>query len=171
MEMLERAVHALKAGRQPELDRPLDHGPEIDLRVPALIPDDYLPDVHARLILYKRIAGAASDEELRELQVEMIDRFGLLPEPVKNLFRVTELKMKATPLGVRKIDAGENGGRIVFGPEPNVDPLAVIHLIQGKPKPTNSMARTSCGSLPCCRHWADRVEAVEGLLKTLAVKN
>ncbi|MBS1236524.1 MAG: transcription-repair coupling factor, partial [Proteobacteria bacterium] len=105
-ELLERAVHALKAGRQPELDRPLDHGPEIDLRVPALIPADYLPDVHARLILYKRIAGAASTEELRELQVEMIDRFGLLPEPVKSLFSVTELKIKATPLGVRKIEAG-----------------------------------------------------------------
>ncbi|VAW72763.1 Transcription-repair coupling factor, partial [hydrothermal vent metagenome] len=104
-ELLERAVTALKAGRQPELDRPLNHGPEVDLHLPALIPDDYLHDVHGRLILYKRIASAANEDELRELQVEMIDRFGLLPEPVKQLFEVTRLKLKAVPLGISKIDA------------------------------------------------------------------
>jgi len=130
MEMLERAVQALKAGRVPELDRPLDHGPEIDLQSPALIPDDYLPDVHSRLILYKRIASARDDGGLRELQVEMIDRFGLLPEPVKNLFRVTGLKLRAAPVGVKKIEAGPKGGRIVFGPEPKVDPAKLVWLIQ-----------------------------------------
>jgi transcription-repair coupling factor (superfamily II helicase) len=130
MDLLERAVQALKAGRVPELDRPLDHGPEIDLQSPALIPDDYLPDVHSRLILYKRIASARDDEELRELQVEMIDRFGLLPEPVKNLFRVTGLKLRATPIGIKKIEASPKGGRIVFGPEPKVDPAKLVQLIQ-----------------------------------------
>ena len=170
-ELLERAIHAMKAGRQPELDRPLDHGPEIDLRVPALIPDDYLPDVHARLILYKRIAGASSDEALRELQVEMIDRFGLLPEPVKNLFSVTALKIKATPLGVRKIEAGENGGRIVFGPEPNVDPLAVIRIIQDKPNTYKLDGKDKLRFITLLPELSDRVEAVEGLLKALAVKN
>ena len=169
-ELLERAVHALKAGRQPELDRPLDHGPEIDLRVPALIPADYLPDVHARLILYKRIAGAASSEELRELQVEMIDRFGLLPEPVKNLFSVTELKIKATPLGVRKIEAGENGGRIVFGPEPDVDPLAVIRLIQGKPNTYKLDGKDKLRFTTLLPGLDDRVQLVEELLGLLAVK-
>ena len=114
----------------PELDRPLDHGPEIDLQSPALIPDDYLPDVHSRLILYKRIASARDDGELRELQVEMIDRFGLLPEPVKNLFRVTGLKLRATPIGIKKIEASPKGGRIVFGPEPKVDPAKLVQLIQ-----------------------------------------
>ncbi|MER2583334.1 MAG: transcription-repair coupling factor [Candidatus Competibacter sp.] len=130
MDLLERAVQALKAGRVPELDRPLDHGPEIDLQSPALIPDDYLPDVHSRLILYKRIASARDDGELRELQVEMIDRFGLLPEPVKNLFRVTGLKLRATPIGIKKIEASPKGGRIVFGPEPKVDPAKLVRLIQ-----------------------------------------
>jgi len=130
MDLLERAVQALKAGRVPELDRPLDHGPEIDLQSPALIPDDYLPDVHSRLILYKRIASARDDGELRELQVEMIDRFGLLPEPVKNLFRVTGLKLRATPIGIKKIEASPKGGRIVFGPEPKVDPAKLVQLIQ-----------------------------------------
>jgi len=103
LELLERAVEALKAGREPELDRPLDHGTEIDLGIPALLPDDYLPDVHTRLIQYKRIASASDKTELRELQVEMIDRFGLLPDPTKNLFRITELKLGATPLGIKKL--------------------------------------------------------------------
>jgi transcription-repair coupling factor (superfamily II helicase) len=133
-ELLERAVAALKAGRQPELDRPLNHGPEVDLHIPALIPGDYLPDVHTRLILYKRIASASDQDDLRELQVEMIDRFGLLPEPVKNLFAVTELKLKAVPLGINRIDVAERSGRLIFGAQPNVDPSTIIQLIQRQPQ-------------------------------------
>ncbi len=133
-ELLERAVAALRAGREPELDRPLDHGTEVDLHIAALIPDDYLPDIHARLVMYKRIAGAASMEELHDLQVEMIDRFGLLPEAAKNLFRATELKLLATPFGIRKIELGPGGGRITFGPHPDIDPLRIITLIQDQPK-------------------------------------
>lgn len=134
LELLERAVEALKAGREPELDRPLDHGAEIDLGIPALLPGDYLPDVHTRLIQYKRIASANSEEELRELQVEMIDRFGLLPEATKNLFSVTELKLLATPLGIKKVEMGDSGGRVQFVEEPNIDPMKIITLIQTKPK-------------------------------------
>ena len=130
MELLERAVAALKAGRQPELDRPLDHGAEIDLGIPALLPDDYLPDVHMRLIQYKRIASAENSDELRELQVEMIDRFGLLPPQAKNLFQVTELKLQATPLGIKKIEMGDSGGRVQFVAEPDIDPMKIITLIQ-----------------------------------------
>ena len=133
-ELLERAVQALKAGRNPELDRPLDHGTEIDLQSPALIPEAYLPDVHTRLIMYKRIASASSQQALRELQVEMIDRFGLLPEPTKTLFRVTELKLEAARLGVRKIDFGSGGGRVTFQANPDIDPSAVIRLIQEEPR-------------------------------------
>ncbi|MDX1434647.1 MAG: transcription-repair coupling factor, partial [Gammaproteobacteria bacterium] len=120
--LLERAVEALKAGRSPELDRALDHGAEVDIKVPALIPEDYLPDVHARLIMYKRIASAKDGNEIEELKVEMIDRFGLLPEAARNLFQITELKLKATPLGIRKIDVGHHGGRIEFGANAAVDP-------------------------------------------------
>ncbi len=133
-DLLERAVKALKAGESPNLDRPLDHGTEIDLQLPALLPEDYLPDVHTRLVLYKRIASAGSHEELKELQVEMIDRFGLLPEPAKSLFGITALKLKATPLGIRKIEAGPQGGRISFNGEPNVDPGHLIRLIQTRPR-------------------------------------
>ncbi len=132
-ELLERAVSALRAGKEPELDKPLYHGAEIDLQAPALIPDDYLPDVHSRLVIYKRIASAQGEEELRELQVEMIDRFGLLPDQVKNLFRITELKLKAAPLGIRKVELGAAGGRIIFVEKPDIDPMRIIQLIQKAP--------------------------------------
>ncbi len=134
MDLLERAVQALKSGRQPELDRPLDHGAEIDLGLPALLPDQYLPDVHTRLVLYKRIASAASLEALHELQVEMIDRFGLLPQQAKNLMEITELKLRAQPYGIRKIEAGPAGGRVLFDAQPKIDPMHLIRLIQSQPK-------------------------------------
>ena len=133
-EMLERAVTDLRAGRDPVLDRPLDHGTEVDLHVPALIPEDYLPDVHARLILYKRIAGERSEEGLRELEVEMIDRFGSLPPPAKTLLRVTARKLRAAPLGIRKIDLGAGGGRVTFGERADVDPARVVALLQSHPR-------------------------------------
>ncbi|WP_425915567.1 transcription-repair coupling factor [Pseudomonas sp. GWSMS-1] len=133
MEMLERAVKSIRKGEQPNLDQPLGGGPEINLRVPALIPDDYLPDVHARLIMYKRIANASDEEGLKDLQVEMIDRFGLLPEPSKNLVRITLLKLQAEKLGIKKVDAGPQGGRIEFAADTCVDPLTLIKLIQGAP--------------------------------------
>ena len=133
MDLLDRAVKALKSGKQPELDRSLDHGAEINLNVPALIPEDYLPDVHTRLIMYKRIASAGNEEELKELQVEMIDRFGLLTEAVKNLFAITSLKLKANPLGIRKIDLGPDGGRLLFHRKTSIDPIKIIQLIQNEP--------------------------------------
>lgn len=133
MEMLDRAVKAIRDGKTPNLDRPLKEGTEVNLHLPALIPDDYLPDVHMRLVLYKRIANAESEDKLRELQVEMIDRFGLLPEPLKTLFRITTLKLKAEQLGIRKVNAGEHGGRIEFDQETVVDPGAIVELVQSEP--------------------------------------
>ena len=129
MEMLERAVNALKAGKIPNLDQPMHQGPEVDLHMASLLPDDYLPDVHLRLVLYKRIA-AASNDELRELQVEMIDRFGLLPPAAKNLFRIAELKLSARELGLRKIDIGPGGGSVTFDPETRVQPATLIRYVQ-----------------------------------------
>ncbi len=133
-ELLDRAVRALKSGKVPDFDLSSEHETEVELHLPALIPDDYLGDVHTRLTLYKRIASARSEDDLRDLQVEMIDRFGLLPEPTKQLFAVASLKLMATPLGIRKLDFGANGGRIVFREKPEVDPLAVIKLIQTQPR-------------------------------------
>jgi len=133
-ELLDRAVRALKSGKIPDFDLSSEHETEVELHLPALIPDDYLGDVHARLTLYKRIASARSDDELRDLQVEMIDRFGLLPDPTKQLFAVATIKLMATPLGIRKLDFGANGGRIVFRENPEVDPMTIIKLIQRLPR-------------------------------------
>jgi len=133
-ELLDRAVRALKSGKVPDFDLSSEHETEVELHLPALIPDDYLPDVHARLTLYKRVASARSEEDLRDLQVEMIDRFGLLPAPTKQLFAVASLKLMATPLGIRKLDFGANGGRIVFREKPDVDPMTIIKLIQRLPR-------------------------------------
>lgn len=167
-ELLERAVASLKGGREPELEKPLLHGTEIDLGVPALIPDDYLPDVHSRLQLYKRIANAGTIEELEELQVEMIDRFGLLPQPCKNLFMVTELKLKATPLGITKIELGAQGGRISFTPEPNIDPMKLIGLIQTRPQEYKLDGQERLKIIKALADSEARRVFIEGLLKNFA---
>ena len=133
-ELLERAVRALRSGKVPDFDLSSEHETEVELHLPALIPDDYLPDVHARLTLYKRIASARDEEALRELQVEMIDRFGLLPDAVKHLFAIASLKLMATPLGIRKLDFGAKGGRVTFRDKPDIDPMAIIRLIQNHPR-------------------------------------
>jgi transcription-repair coupling factor (superfamily II helicase) len=133
-ELLERAVRSIREGKIPDLDPTIRHGAEVELHIPALIPEDYLPDVHARLTLYKRIASARDEDALRELQVEMVDRFGVLPDPAKQLFAVTELKLEATRLGLRKLDLADKGGRLHFLPQPKVDPMSIIRLIQSQPK-------------------------------------
>ncbi len=133
-ELLERAVRSIKRGELPDIDGQSVRGADVELHVPALIPDDYLPDVHTRLTLYKRISGARDTHALRELQVEMIDRFGLLPDPAKYLFAIAELKLQATELGVRKLDIGASSGRVQFVEKPNVDPMALIRMIQGQPQ-------------------------------------
>jgi len=166
-EMLERAVQAIRAGRQPELDRPLDHGTEVDLHIPALLPDDYLPDVHMRLIQYKRIASAESAEELRDLKVEMIDRFGLLPEPALTLFDITELKLHAQPFGIRKIEAGPAGGRILFDAEPKFDPMRMITLIQTQPKAFRLDGADKLRFSADLSNPAQRVESVKAILDQL----
>ena len=129
-EMLGRAVESLKAGREPDLEGPLDAGVDINLHIPALLPDDYVPDVHLRLILYKRISAADSADDLRELQVELIDRFGLLPDGARNLLRIAGIKKLARRAGIEKIDAADSGGYLLFGQESRIDPVALIQLVQ-----------------------------------------
>ncbi|MEW4982240.1 MAG: transcription-repair coupling factor [Cycloclasticus sp.] len=133
-ELLDNAVAAIKSGKQPELEQRIDTGPEIDLHASALIPDDYLPDVHTRLVLYKRIASADNAEELRDLQIEMIDRFGLLPDSTKCLFGISEIKQQASDAGIDKIDFAKSNGRVQFSNEPNIDPAKIIELIQTQPQ-------------------------------------
>ncbi|MDE2461754.1 MAG: transcription-repair coupling factor, partial [Gammaproteobacteria bacterium] len=169
-ELLERAVRALKAGKPADLDAPPEHGPEIDLRLPALLPADYIGDVQLRLTLYKRIADCQSDEELRDLQVELIDRFGLLPAPAKMLFRIAELKLKAAPLGVRKIEAGPKGGRLLFNATPNVDPTTVIRLIQQQPQHYKLDGSNRLRFLMDLDDQERRINSVQVLLEALARK-
>ncbi|KAA1174835.1 transcription-repair coupling factor [Marinobacter salinexigens] len=133
MQLLDEAVKAIREGRTPNAELPLSHGTEINLRIPAIIPEDYLPDVHNRLMLYKRIASVDSKEALKELQVEMIDRFGLLPESTKNLIRQTELRLQAEALGIVKIDAGKEWARLEFGSSTPVDPLILVKKMQSSP--------------------------------------
>jgi transcription-repair coupling factor (superfamily II helicase) len=106
---------------------------EINLHIPALFPDAYLPDVHLRLIMYKRISNVTSSDQLRELEIEAIDRFGLLPQPAKMLFRLTELRLQLAPLGIVRVDIGPKGGRIVFEDNPNIDPGRLIELLHSNP--------------------------------------
>ena len=130
MELLERAVATMRAGRVPELERPLHHGPEVDLHVPALLPEAFLPDVHARLVLYKRISSVASEAELDDLLAEATDRYGVLPEPARNLFRIARLRVAASRLGIERLDVGAGGGSVSFGADTPLDPGALILLVQ-----------------------------------------
>jgi transcription-repair coupling factor (superfamily II helicase) len=132
-ELLDRAVQAIRDGKEPALDFDMESAPEIELQLPALIPDDYLPDITSRLVLYKRIASAQSSEDLWALQVEMIDRFGLLPDQTRHLFATAELKLKAEILGIRKIEGNAQGLRFHFAPTHRIDPATVIGLIQARP--------------------------------------
>jgi transcription-repair coupling factor (superfamily II helicase) len=135
-----------------------------------LLPEDYVPDVHLRLILYKRISAAETAEELRELQVELIDRFGLLPDGARNLMRIAGIKKQAVRLGIEKIDAADNGGYIVFGDNSNIDPVALIQLVQNDSRrfrlqgSHRLQVRDELGALE------KRFATIEKLLEKLAVK-
>jgi len=170
-ELLERAVKALKSGQVP--DEQLDasaHSTEIDLGIPGLLPDDYVPDIHTRLILYKRIANAKNQEELDDLQVELIDRFGLLPDPAKTLFAGTAIKLTAQELGIRKIECGTDAGRITFFEQPNIDPGKIIQLIQGQPGRYKLDSEQRMHVLELDTELSPRVEQIRLLLETLRLK-
>ena len=130
MDMLEQAVKALKEGREPSLDAMLSQQTEMELRIPALLPESYIPDVNLRLSCYKKLASATSVEELDEVQVELIDRFGLLPDAAKNLVAISEFKIQAQQLGIRRIEANSKGGLVEFSEKTAVSPAYIIELIQ-----------------------------------------
>lgn len=133
MEMLEQAVDALKEGKEPSLDDLLKEQTEVELRMPALLPDDFMPDINTRLSMYKRIASAKDQTELDEIRVELIDRFGLLPEATKNLLALNQIKLKAAKIGIRKIEAGEKGGYFEFSQDANINPAILVNLLQTQP--------------------------------------
>ena len=167
-EMLERAVAALKAGKVPDLENAHADRVDVELRVPALIPDDYLPDVHERLTLYKRISMARDDDGLRDLQVEMIDRFGLLPPQAQSLFAIARLKLQCERLGIRKLDVDRAGGRVHFRAQPNVEPMTIIKLIQGQPKVYALDGQDKLRFRQELPEPAQRIEFVQKLLERLS---
>ena len=130
LDMLEQAVKALKEGREPALDRPLAATAEVELRLPALLPESYVADVPVRLAMYKRLAAAPDNAAIDELTEEIVDRFGPLPPPATNLLRVARLKLFARAIGIRRLDLGAQGGYALFEESNQVDPKAVIRLVQ-----------------------------------------
>ncbi|WP_067585478.1 transcription-repair coupling factor [Endozoicomonas ascidiicola] len=166
-EMLERAVAAIRDGKTPDPDKPLNHGTEVNLRLPALLPEDYIHDIHTRLILYKRIAAAKNDEGLKNLQVELIDRFGLLPDPAKHLFRQMSLKLKAQKLGIQKLDAGTKDARIEFEEQPSVDPMTIIKLIQSRAQQFRLEGSSILKYSETMDTSEQRFKAIESLLQLL----
>ena len=133
MEMLEKATKAIQKGKTPNFDAPLSLTAEINLHMPALIPDDYLGDVHQRLLFYKRISNTDTQEKLDNIRMELIDRFGIPPQSVKQLFSVHQLRLKAEQLGITKIDVNNNGGYIEFSPDTPVQAISIIQLMQKNP--------------------------------------
>lgn len=133
MEFLDKAVNALQSGKQPDFNKPLIQHTEIDLHASAIIPDSYIHEVPTRLSLYKRIANTDDDAGLKDLQVEMIDRFGLLPDETKNLFAISRLKLMAADLGITKIQLSGEGGHLLFNDKPNIEPIKLIKLMQQYP--------------------------------------
>ncbi len=164
---LRRAIASLSP--RPDAPAPTPAQPaEVNLHVPALFPDAFIPDVHARLVMYKRIASAADEETLHELKVETVDRFGLLPEAGQNLFRLSSLKLRAAPLGIRKIDVGAQGGRVEFVEDPDLDPLAIVRLIESAPA---AYRMSDATTLHITRELPDldsRVDALATVLDTLS---
>ncbi|MFM1885141.1 MAG: hypothetical protein RL026_298 [Pseudomonadota bacterium] len=134
LDMLERAVTALKEGREPELERPLAAATEVNLHLPALLPEDYVADVNMRLALYKRIAAAPDVPALEALQAELVDRFGELPTQAATLLRVARLTLAAREAGVRRLDVGPQSSYLMFHERNRIDPARVLQLIQQEPR-------------------------------------
>ena len=133
MELLSEAAEMVKRGGKLDVADPFNKGMEISIGVPALIKEDFIFDVSTRLSFYKRIASCKNQDELDQVQIEMIDRFGLLPDATKRLFKLTELKLKAKPLNLKKIEANANGVRIIFGDQPRINAQNLIALVQDRP--------------------------------------
>ena len=169
-ELLGRAVDSLRAGHEPDLEAPLHAGVDLNFHVPALLPDDYVPDVHLRLIIYKRISAAASDEELRDLQVELIDRFGLLPDATRNLVRLASIRRVASDLGIEKIDIADKGGYFVFGTDSRIDPLALVKLVQNDSRRYRLQGSNRLQVKDDLGDVGRRFATIENLLELLAVK-
>ena len=169
-ELLEKAVTALKQGKVPDPDAPLHSGIEIDLGLPALIPDDYVYDIHQRLMLYKRISNAHNQDKLDDIRVELIDRFGLLPDYLKNLFTVTEIKLVAQDIGIKKIETVDSGIKFTFDEKPNIDPMKLIMMIQTQSKLYHFDGKQTFRILEVKENIDERAKQIYDVIDTLSIR-
>ncbi len=167
MEMLEKATKAIQKGKTPNFDAPLSLTAEINLHLPALIPDEYLGDVHQRLLFYKRISNCDSQDKLDNIRMELIDRFGVLPVAVKHLFSVHSLRVKAEQLGIQKIDLHAQGGTLDFSPDTPVQAISIIQLIQAQPQQFRMQGGQRLKLLVALSENDQRIEFMQRLLNTL----
>ncbi|PWC10487.1 transcription-repair coupling factor [Brenneria corticis] len=168
MELLESAVEALKAGREPSLEDLISSQTEVELRLPALLPEDFIPDVNTRLSFYKRIASAKRPHELEELKVELIDRFGRLPDAARHLLQVAALRQQAQSLGIKRIEGHEKGGFIEFSEQNRVDPTHLIGLLQHNPGVYRLDGPTRLKFIKDLSARPQRIEFIQSLLSNMA---
>ena len=165
-EMLKQAVRDLKKGRQPDLDAPLGITTEIKLHSPALLPESYCPDIHERLVLYKRLAVCETVQQINAIHEELVDRFGLPEQPVKTLIESHHLRLAAKELGIDAIDATSEAVTITFGKHHQIDPTEIILLIQSDRK----YRLAGADKLKFTAQMEDveaRIKTVKSVLKTL----
>ena len=170
LEMLDNAVRNILPDSSSEELENLSNGTEVNLNVSALITEDYLPDINMRLVLYKRIANCKDDADLYDLQVEMIDRFGLLPEPTKGLFKLAELRQIAQKLGIKKVEAGQTDGRLCFGDNTPVEPNTIITMVQSEPQRYQIQRNDQLKFKANMINTEMRFSAVSGILNLLLSK-
>jgi len=166
-ELLERAVRTLRQGGDLNASEPLMRASEIDFHVPALIPESYIPDVHLRLIEYKRLASLPDRDSIHEFKSELVDRFGLIPDALNSLLKITEMKLITRSIGIEKIDFGPESGKIVFSQTPNIDPMNVIKLIQKSPTVYQFDGKQTLGVGALDDGFDQRVEQLRDLLEKL----
>jgi transcription-repair coupling factor (superfamily II helicase) len=170
-DMLNKAVKSLKAGLEPDLMAPMEVITDITLGVPALLPADYCPDVHERLSLYKKLASVEDYAQLSYLREEIVDRFGSLPEQAQSLFETHRLRLEMKQLGIKKIDAHPAQIILQFIPNPPIDPLRIIQLVQSNPQfqlagqdKLKLIPKDKMGLI----ELTDRLEALRHLMKYLS---
>lgn len=167
MEMLEKATKAIQKGKTPNFDAPLSLTAEITLHMPALIPDEYLGDVHQRLLFYKRISNTDTQEKLDNIRMELIDRFGIPPQPVKQLFAVHQIRLKAERLGITKIDISSQGGHIEFAPDTPVQAMTIIQMMQKHPTYFRMDGGQRLKVMVMLEDYQKRIQFIQDLLDSL----
>ena len=166
-DMLASAVKSLKEGREPDMDAPLKATTEINLHLPALLPADYCGDIHERLVLYKRLANSETLAELDDLKEELIDRFGLLPEPAEALLAVHRLRLETKPFGIARLAVSSEGASIQFEPNPPFDPMKLIKLIQTR-REYKLAGQDKLKIEKDCATLGKRLELIRGFLREIA---